>query len=271
MWAGQESQKTRTASLENSLPTEIENFLRERWKTIGMFNLIGGEPTLIPNVLPLLETLAKIESELGDQDSKEVTIISNLAAPPERFKKFIDRLSAVGDSFNIKVGVSAESLGDRFEYIRDGASFSVFSQNLEYLLKSSSVHPCLQSTLSVLSISKFHEFLDHYFRLCQQFGKGLDLRWNQIVQPQALSPSHFPSKLDSERQFAFELFSKMPEKMIADRGQFDHFRDSLMRAYDSIGTGAMAEVTAFLDSSENQRLKKMNWRTTFPELSQETK
>lgn len=262
MW---NNKKTQSAMLSN----DILSFLEDAWEDLGLIILIGGEPALIPEVFTFSEELKKIEARKPSAKKKVLKVISNFAVPHGIFKTFIDKLCSLHHFADIEVGVSAEALGEQFEYIRDGASFEVFSKNLDYALQFSEINLALQSTVSILSIAKFHEFLDFYIQKVTTAGRPMDFIYNEVVQPVSLAPRYYPFPLDQEREQVLRLLQAIPIEAVRGRKRFRLFKEAIVQLYDGVGKAdvSFSLVTEFLDRSESKRLMSGDWRKIFPELA----
>lgn len=232
-----------------------------------MFNLVGGEPVLTPLSKDVLDLLVSLCAERPTKRKKRLKIVSNLAAPTSEFKRFLDRLSQVSEHINVEIGVSAESLGQRFEYIRDGALYKIFDANLEVLLQAKGIDLTLQSALNVLAMPKYHEFLADYIDRMRSAGKPIHLNFNEVVWPTELSPRNYPRSLPEEKKLAFEALSKISPREVRDLARFHEFQDGLRKLYDSLGSGSLERTVSFLNKSESQRLRKLHWAHVFPEIA----
>jgi organic radical activating enzyme len=264
-WGPSKSLLPSASSIQIS--SEVEGFLRSKWAGIGRVCLVGGEPMMIPGLFDVMALLGKIASEQETKRRIKVKIVSNFSIPSKQFRIFIDRLVEFQISMDIELGVSAESLDRRFEYIRDGALSAVFKDNLAYAIRKPSIEICLQSTLSLLSIAKFHEFLEFYINELLIVGKKIDLKYNEVVSPSQLSPRNFPFPLEKERLLVQNLLMKVQEDDIRWSRSYKNFCDSIDLLYQSLGSKTPIDSFRFLDQSELRRVRSMNWRETFPELN----
>lgn len=250
------------------IPNDILNFLERKWESIGVFNLVGGEPVLTPLTKDVLDLLLNLSKQYPTKRKKRLKIVSNLAVPTSEFKKFLDRLRTISELIDVEIGVSAESMSQRFEYIRDGALYKTFENNLKNLMQHRDIDVTLQSTLNVLAMPKFHEFLIDFIDCVRMAGKTVHLNFNEVVWPTELSPRNYPVVLKEEKKLAFEALSKIHPNEIRHHGRFHEFRDSLSKLYDSLGQGSLRDTIGFLNRSENQRLRKLRWQEVFPEIAE---
>jgi MoaA/NifB/PqqE/SkfB family radical SAM enzyme len=124
-------------------------FIEKNKDLISNVQLLGGEPLLQKQNSKLIEILS----------NKNFYILSNLAVPLD--KNLIAK-SLIKQPL-IQWGVSFETVGDRYEYVRHGASWEVFKENLNYLksnipdfkINSHSLY----SIYSAFNLVEFYEFI----------------------------------------------------------------------------------------------------------------
>ena len=121
---------------DRELPTPAPSFEAKFWEWfdnvgrlyIHRVNIIGGEPLIIPKfyeyVELMKEKMAKVK-HLPFIVRPTLCIVTNLNTPPNYFNRFMDRLEALTEVFDIEILISAESLGDRAEYIRNGVDWKI--------------------------------------------------------------------------------------------------------------------------------------------------
>jgi radical SAM protein with 4Fe4S-binding SPASM domain len=130
---------------ENSLFLMIENNI----DSIENILMLGGEPLLQKQNLRLVNTIT---------DDRSFYILSNLAVPLDTNTTaqilLNDRTSAWGVSF--------ETVGLRYEYVRRGASWDLFVKNINYVQEKTNgrldAHS-LYSIYSAFNLVEFYEFI----------------------------------------------------------------------------------------------------------------
>ena len=117
----------------------------------------GGEPLVEPNHIKFLEAAKKTEN----QKNISISYNSNLAFSQKILEKWIPQTA---DFKFVSVLASIDGVGEIYEYIRHGASFSKFDSNLDYLMQNanSNFAPRLDITLNSLNIF----FLEDFARYC---------------------------------------------------------------------------------------------------------
>jgi organic radical activating enzyme len=101
------------------LEDEIFSFIEQHANTITSIMLLGGEPFLLKKNEQLLTLLP----------NRDICLLTNLSIPIET-NSIATKL--MYEPF-VKWGVSFENIGDKFEYVRHGASWEVVENNLKFL------------------------------------------------------------------------------------------------------------------------------------------
>ena len=100
--------------------SKIMEYIDSQKTTIKNLGLLGGEPLLQKENEVLLNHIS---------DDIHVNVITNLSMPLEKNKIF-NRLVAMN---NVTWDISFETIGDRFEYVRRGASWATMLKNIRFL------------------------------------------------------------------------------------------------------------------------------------------
>ena len=146
----------------------VEAFFRW-WETdlhasLDELRITGGEPTMSPDLWRLLDWF----KDNKGKSKTRLAINTNLCAKDE----YIDRLiEASFDIDGLDIYTSAEAVGARAEYIRDGLDWDQWETNLHkmcYMARCRGVH--VMATPSVLSIMDLPNFLTLMLRTKQMFG-----------------------------------------------------------------------------------------------------
>lgn len=140
-------------------------------------NLLGGEPLLQKQNQRLIDLL----------HSKRYYILTNLAVPM-RSNKIADQL--LTEDY-VDWGVSFETIGDRYEYVRHNAKWNVFNDNLKYIKERRpnvivNAHP-LYCTYSAFNL------VDYYDYVLENGFKGI--YWCVIQNIEGLNVLNLPTEL----------------------------------------------------------------------------
>lgn len=130
---------------ENSLFLMIEKNI----DSIENILLLGGEPLLQKQNQRLVNTIT---------DDRSFYILSNLAIPLETN---VIAQTLINER-TTKWGVSFETVGNRYEYVRRGASWDLFVKNINYIQEKTSNNidaHSLYSIYSAFNLVEFYEFV----------------------------------------------------------------------------------------------------------------
>lgn len=105
--------------ISSTVERQVFEFIQENYDTVTDLMLLGGEPFLQKQNERLLDLLP----------NRSICLISNLSSVIET-NSIASRL--MNESF-VEWGVSFENVGDKFEYVRHGASWEVVEKNLQLL------------------------------------------------------------------------------------------------------------------------------------------
>lgn len=119
--------------------------------TLKRLEITGGEPLLDNKLIDLLPTL-------GLSTNCIIHIYSGLGVGHNRFERLVKSMSLLP---NLTLKVSAETIGDMFEFNRYGADWNEFQQKLK-LLDQYSINWEFSCTLSNLTIQGFVDFYNFF-------------------------------------------------------------------------------------------------------------
>ena len=157
-------QKISVSSDTRHYYTEVCDFIEKHYDQVKEVALVGGEPLLLPENERLLDVIPP---------DCIVTLITNLSNPLEdnRIFKKLSQRQRVGWS------ISFDNLGDRFEYVRYGASWKLMLHNLDLiqdLMKNNGhwggIH-AVYNLYNATRLLEFKKFADE---------RGLSIRWQNI-------------------------------------------------------------------------------------------
>lgn len=151
---------------------QVCDFLQQHHNHIHEVALVGGEPLLLPENERLLDVIP---------DTAIVTLITNLNVDLQNnriFRKLSQR-KRVGWS------MSFDNIGDRFEYVRYGGSWTMLQENLKIiqgLMQSQGQWGGVHAVYSIYNATRLCEF--------RQFveSAGATVLWQNLFQPEYLDP-----------------------------------------------------------------------------------
>jgi radical SAM protein with 4Fe4S-binding SPASM domain len=135
--------------LKESNMYSLFSLIEENAENITSVNLLGGEPFLQKQNNKLIEILP----------NTEYYILTNLALDISK-NNLAQRIAQMT---NVSMGVSFETISDRFEYVRHNAKWDQFLKNIEYLkenskMKAINAHP-LYCTYSAFNLIEYYDFI----------------------------------------------------------------------------------------------------------------
>jgi len=222
-------------------PEQLIEYLEEHRETYIEANLLGGEPLLLKPNLKLAETFPNIK----------YNVLSNLSAPLQT-NKIAQKLLTLP---NVQWQVSFETIGKRFEYVRNGAQWETFESNIKYIYEQSGKKILVFPTYCVYPALHLDEFCDYIYN-SPYFS---DVIWTGLVHPHQLditlqSPAIKRKALD-------EL-----DKVLAKRDipEVQSFRDGLL---PTLNTPRQSDITmAYHNQIEKWLKKTVTLKDIFPDL-----
>ena len=182
-------------SLERQYYDQVLDFIKRNGEELEVVLLVGGEPLLPRQNRNLLDNIP---------DDKHIDIISNLSSNLDNNQVFL-RLQSKKD---VSWLVSFESVGSKFEYVRHGANWKIFVENLKKV-KSISGHSitalpvyCIYSALNLVEIYEFVQEFD------------IQIHWQKLWNPNYLNVSNFSPKI---RQLAMEEINRVLDLSYLDK------------------------------------------------------
>jgi MoaA/NifB/PqqE/SkfB family radical SAM enzyme len=160
--------------------SSILKLIDENKNTLKNLGLLGGEPLLQKENDLLLDVIA---------DHVHINVITNLSVPLDNnriFNKLLEKRNVMWD-------ISFDTIEDKFEYVRHGASWDNQVKNIRYLQKSIQNKPghkigvaSVYSIYNALELSNVHD----YFKR----NNLPTMRWNELHHPSMLAVSNLPGK-----------------------------------------------------------------------------
>lgn len=190
-WAEIEGVKVNNVKADGE--ESVFSFIEKQKHSVENIILLGGEPLLQKPNIRLLEILPNVG----------YYILTNLSNPIEN-----NKLAQALATDKVGWGISFENIGDRFEYVRHGASWDRLVSNLRFLhdrgVRSIDIHPiyCVYSALNLCELYEFIEregyFTSLYWQMLQNI-EGLDVY---------RAPLPFKQKAIIELEKCFSLYGE---------------------------------------------------------------
>lgn len=247
-WANIKGVKVNTLDQNNE--ESLFFFIEKHKDTIENINLLGGEPFLQKQNQRLIEMLP----------NRRYYVLTNLAVPLETNKIAQNILSEPFAAF----GVSFETIGKRFEYVRHNAKWSQFTRNIEYIKEANdkiklNAHP-LYCTYSAFNLVEYYEYLisEPAFR---------DVFWCVVRNIDGLNVFKLPENLKRKAIEEIELCEKQFPKAMG----MDHLLDIRQALIESFKETPTVEKTfnEFTTAIESDlKNKEHSFKELWPELAE---
>lgn len=160
-------------------------------KQLKVFRITGGEPLMSKDTWKVLEYIKD-----NPQPEMELAINTNLCVEDKLIDRFINAIKDIqGSVKRIDVYTSLESTGSQAEYARFGLDYIAWQKNIRKVLDTTSVNVAIMTTVNVLSLPTFNDFIDKVMELRAEYNK--DYAYNRI--PLSVNylrwPPHFSVKI----------------------------------------------------------------------------
>jgi pyruvate-formate lyase-activating enzyme len=173
---------------------------------LRVFRITGGEPLLSKDTWRVFKYLKQ-----NPQKDLELAVNTNLAVDESLIDKFINEIGELKNCVkHIDVYTSLESTGKQAEYSRYGLDFNQWIANVRKVLDSADVRVSIMTTINILSLSTFNEFLDLVMSLRADYNHSYEynrvpLSINYLRWPPQLSVKLLPS--DMRNSYADAILS----------------------------------------------------------------
>lgn len=212
-------------------PKGLDNIFWEWFYDVGrhsgkVINILGGEPTYMPQFYIVMEKLTLAYKDLGKKDRHvELGILSNMNTKPLQMDRFLNLLPELTKYMFLRLQPSIEALGKRAEYIRYGLDWNRFERNIKRILSEREKYGLnennfgigFQIALNSFSISSLPDFIHWTNSLINEFNFEIGLMKNIVSfprhhNPHVLTPD-FGSYLEQARDY-IDIFSETNDKQL---------------------------------------------------------
>lgn len=192
------------------------NYLAQHYDHIREVALVGGEPLLLPENDRLLDVIP---------EDCIVTLITNASVELDNnriFKKLAQR-QRVGWS------LSFDNVGDRFEYVRHGGSWSLLLKNLDaiqQLMRDQGHWGGIHAVYNIYNATNLQELTEFARR------RGLAIHWQSLYQPECLDPSNLGDDVVKLAQDEIQLLLEQNVCLSAEKEFFETVLQNLQSKQD---------------------------------------
>ena len=163
------------------------NWFPDALPHLKVFRVTGGEPTMSKDVWKVLDYIYE-----NAQPDLSIAINSNLGTDIKLIDRLIEKINKLkGKVKQIEIYTSAEAVGKHAEYIRDGMDYGYWMNNVKRVLSETDCNVAIMTTLNMLSLPSFCNFIEDVMELRIEFNK--DLAHNRV--PLSINYLRFPPHL----------------------------------------------------------------------------
>jgi sulfatase maturation enzyme AslB (radical SAM superfamily) len=202
--------------------------------------ILGGEPFFSSSNLKFLQHLHKNHTNLNEIVLKYQT---NGSVTPEP-----EVIELWGAFKQVEVSFSIDGVGERFDYLRWPLKWDRVEKNIKYLLEATNVKFEFNATISPLSILYFNEI--------EKWVSGIVPKSRILNQNMIVRPNRCFNPLNLDR-----VTPELGQAIIKKYGA-DHLLSGII---NNIGIGADYD-SMFEYINTHDQLRRLNWRTTFPDI-----
>ncbi len=222
-------------------------------KNILHLNVIGGEPTLIPEFYELFEYCEK-QGTLGD---KSVTLVTNLTNTNPKLTTWLPKLK------EWSIWASVDGVGERTEYIRYPSKWNKILESLEFYrsLLSDNGKITLSPAVQLLNIDQLDDIIKWWIDWCGgELNENYGFTWLAVVwYPLICNPNIAP------REWRLKVADKLAKY------KFDNFYDNLIKDLrkDHYPVEKAQELQkSFIKYNDRQDKYRQckTWRSLLPDL-----
>ena len=224
-------------------------------KNITHLNVIGGEPTLIPEFYELFEYC----DQQGTLGEKDVTIATNLTTRNPRLTKWLPKLKSW------KIWASIDGLGERTEYIRYPSDWNKVKESLNFydsMLGDNGHKIILNPAVQLLNIDQLDDIVKWWLDWGQDDkGDRYPFSWLSVVwYPLICNPSIAPRewRLRVADKLSKYKFDKMYENIINELRRDQHTPEKYRELQEAF--------VKYNDRQDKFRRVKKTWRQLLPDL-----
>ena len=224
-------------------------------KNITQLNVIGGEPTLIPEFYELFEYCDQ-QGTLGDKD---VTIVTNLTNTNPRLTKWLPKLK------EWTIWASVDGVGERTEYIRYPSNWNKVLESLEFYrnLLGTNGKITLSPAIQLLNIDQLDDLAKWWLDWCggelnERYGfTWLATVWYPLICNPSIAPREW--RLNVADKLSKYKFDQNYQNIIKQLRRDQHTPEK----YEEL----QKAFIKYNDKQDQFRNVKKTWRELLPSLA----
>jgi hypothetical protein len=237
-------------------PATKEKMFEHISKNIKKLNVIGGEPTLIPEFYELFDYC----DQQGTLGTKDVTIVTNLTNTNPKLTSWLPKLQ------RWTIWASVDGVGERTEYIRYPSKWNKVLESLEFYrnIMGDNGNITLSPATQLLNIDQLDDIIKWWLDWCGgELNDRYGFTWLATVwYPLICNPNMAP------REWRLQVADKLSKYKFDDK--YDAIIDELRRDQHTPEKYKQLQE-AFIKYNDRQDLFRNvpnTWRELLPELAQ---
>lgn len=259
---------------DNPYITAFWKWFPEVLPKLKVFRITGGEPLMSKDAWKVLDYIIEQQSP-----AMQIAINSNLCVDEKLIDKLIIKIIQLSNmGHTVQIFTSIESTGNKAEYSRYGMDYNLWCRNLDRVLTETSVTVGIMTTINVLSISDFNNFIDLIMEYRVKYNTDfaynrIPLSVNYLKWPPYLNvsilPTEYKSTISNNILAHCEQWLKYYRKEKFARIYLEEW-DQIKRLCDYIVTSICnntdkEDFYKFIDEYDQRR--NTNFREVFPEYT----
>ena len=187
---------------------------KDMLKKARKIKIIGGEPTVAPDMFRLLDTAVSS----GDASHIELSFYTNITNMQDRW------LEQLGKFERVIVNCSLEGMEEMNDYLRPPSKWDSVWKNFDKLVKYSNTKAGKNIKVRVTTVNQITNALHivPFWRMMHQYqmehDRGIAMSTNQLIEPNYYSMQYAPQWLRDEQR-------KQIEEFLNEIGNSPHFTD----------------------------------------------
>ena len=238
---------------------------------------IGGEPLIIDKTYDYIHKILDKCRTRTQLWPVTISIVTNLNTPEIYFNKFLDLIPHIINNRNVvlDLSVSIEALTTRAEFIRTGLKWDRFEKNIKTVLEIVKQHKdrinfSFMIALNSLCISDLPNFFKWVVMLQNDYNVPINLRGNQVVYPNWLSPTILPQSYASYITESKKILSaEKIDYSLYKYGEWPLYLEHLDEVLKGIQEPIKSELTrrSFVENINVLcKRRNLNFKNVFPEM-----
>jgi pyruvate-formate lyase-activating enzyme len=242
---------------------------------LRVFRITGGEPLMSKDTWKVLEYIRN-----NPQPDLEIAINTNLSVENKLIDRFISEVNLIKPLVKkIDIYTSLESIEHRAEYSRYGLDYARWLHNIRRCLSETQSTVAIMTTINILSISSFTEFINMVMQLRKDYNPSCEfnrvpisinyLRWpahlSSTLMPLEMRQKYAKEILEiSESWLKYNSTEKFARLYLEEWDQIKRFCDYFIT--ESSDLEKRKDFVKFIN--EYDRRRSTNFSTTFPEYAE---